>query len=807
MEPIAIIGLGCRFPKANNPEAFWQLLRDGVDAIAEVPPDRWNIDAFYSPEPATPGKMNSRWGGFLERVDQFDAAFFEIPPSEAEQMDPQQRLLLEVAWEAIENAGLQPETLAGSSTGVFIGLGNYDYHRSIFKEPQHLGIYSATGAFSSIAANRLSYAFDLRGPSLVIDTACSSSLVALHFACQSLRSGESSLCIVGGVSLVLSPEPNIAYSQSQLLAADGRCKTFDKQADGYVRGEGCGAVILKHLSRALADGDRILAVIRGSAVNQNGLSHGLTAPNGLSQKAVIEKALENAGVEPAQISYVEAHGTGTAIGDAIEMEAIQSVLKQNRSPDRPCWIGSAKTNIGHLDAASGMASVIKVALCLTYREIPPHLHLKQVNRYISLEGTPFAIPTTCQPWDVSENRLAGVSAFSFGGANAHVILEEAPARVPADRERDRPLHVLTLRAKSDAALRALAQSYAAFLSDRPEISLADICFTANTGRANFNRRLAVLGESAERLREQLLAFLANQKTGEWVSGKTKSRKRPKVVFVFTDGEPQYIDMGRQLYDTQPGFRQTLKRCEAILQPYLERSLLSVLYPESGTSSLLEQKAYAQPALFAVEYALAELWRSWGIEPVAVMGHGVGEFVAACVAGAFTLEDGLKLIAQRDLLQQTIGEVTLRSPNIKTVSPVTGELNGEEIATSEYWLNSQLQTVKLAESLENLYRQGYKVFVEISPQPVLEKIDRTCLSEEQGIRLSSLRRTEGDWQQMLLSLGELYIRGCPVSWTGFDRDYSRQRVALPTYPFQRSSYWLKTANARFDRTVASPTSER
>lgn len=346
VEPIAIIGIGCRFPKANNPEAFWQMLRDGVDAIAKVPSDRWDVDAFYDPNPATKGKMNTCWGGFLEQVDRFDANFFEISRREAEQIDPQQRLLLEVAWEALENAGILPEKLAGSSTGVFVGLGNYDYHRLIFKNSQSLGTYSATGAFSSIAANRLSYILDLQGPSLVIDTACSSSLFALHFACKSLQSHESNLCLVGGVSLILSPEPTISYCQSRLLAADGRCKTFDASADGYVRSEGCGVAILKRLDDALRDGDNILAIVKGSAVNQNGLSNGLTVPNGMSQQAVIRQALENAKVSPAEISYVETHGTGTLLGDAIEIEALKTVLG-DRAAEQPCWFGTVKTNIGH----------------------------------------------------------------------------------------------------------------------------------------------------------------------------------------------------------------------------------------------------------------------------------------------------------------------------------------------------------------------------------------------------------------------------------------------------------------------------
>lgn len=818
MEPVAIIGIGCRFPGANNPEAFWQLLQNGVDAISEVPPDRWDVDAFYDPKPATPGKMNTRWGGFLEQVDRFDPSFFGISADEARQIDPQQRLVLEVAWEAIENAGILPEKLAGSMTGVFIGLGNYDYHRLIFKDSLSLGTYSATGAFSSIAANRLSYVLQLQGPSLVIDTACSSSLVALHLASSSLQSGESNLCLVGGVSLILSPEPTISYSQSQLMAADGRCKTFDAKADGYVRGEGCGVVVIKRLSDALEDGDNILAVMRGSAVNQNSFSNGLTAPNGLAQQDVIRQALENAQVSPTQINYVEAHGTGTLLGDAIEVEALKAVLMPARSPDQHCWIGAVKTNIGHLEAASGMASLIKVVLSLQHEEIPPHLHLKQLNPYLSLDGSGFAIPTECQAWTAStKRRLACVSAFGFGGANAHVILEEAPVRTLAISKFERPLHLLTLRAKSEAALREVACRYQEFLSDRPKVSIADVCFTANTGRSQFNYYLAALAESSEQLRIALSAFSAGERVDGLVYNKVHIKKRPLIAFLFSGQGSEYVNMGRQLYETQPVFRQAIARCNEILQPYLEQPLISVLYPDSQA---LDETAYTRPALFAVEYALAQLWKSWGVKPSIVMGQDVGEYVAACVAGIFSLEDALKLIAFQTNLIQTLAseekqaiarEVTFSSPQINIVSAVTG-LNSSEIASPEYWCRQMRQSIGVATGMEILYEQGYTVFVEIGPQSTLSEIGRACLEEKasadsQPVCLPSLCEGNSEWQQMLLSLGELYVRGVPVDWTGFDKDYPRQRVELPTYPFERQRYWLESTKVEERETVSSDTSAK
>jgi acyl transferase domain-containing protein len=427
MEPIAIVGVGCRFPKAKNPEAFWQLLRNGVDAIAPVPKERWDIDAFYDPNPEAPGKMNTRWGGFLEQVDGFDAEFFGMSADEVEHTDPQQRLFLEVAWEALENAGIVPTSLAGSQTGVFVGMCTVDYHRLLYKNYSQIKEYSGIGTTFCIAANRLSYLLDLRGPGMAVDTACSSSLVTVHLACQSLRSGESDLCLAGGVNLILSPDSTISSSQTRMLSPTGRCKTFDANADGYVRGEGCGIIVLKRLSDATRDGDKILALIRGSAVNQDGLSNSLSAPNGLAQQAVIRQALKNANVQPAEISYVDAHAVGTSIGDAIELKALKAVLTEGREANQPCSIGSIKPSIGHLEAAAGMSALIKIVLSLQHEEIPPHLHFNELNPFVSLKNTPLSIPTELQKWPRGEKRrLAGVSAFGFGGTNAHVILEEAP---------------------------------------------------------------------------------------------------------------------------------------------------------------------------------------------------------------------------------------------------------------------------------------------------------------------------------------------------------------------------------------------
>ncbi|MBN1451246.1 MAG: amino acid adenylation domain-containing protein [Anaerolineales bacterium] len=653
-EPIAIIGLSCRFPKAPNPGAFWELLRGGVDAISEVPPDRWDVDAYHSPDPS-PGKITTRWGGFLGDVDLFDSHFFGISPREAARMDPQQRLLLEVSWEALENAFIPPQSLAGTRTGVFVGISSYDYSRLQFDDPEMIDAYAGTGNAHSIAANRLSYIFDLRGPSMAVDTACSSSLVATHLACQSLRNGESDLGLVGGVNLILTPELTITFSQARMLAPDGHCKTFDASADGYVRGEGCGVVVLKRLSDALRDGDNIMALIHGSAVNQDGRSNGLTAPNGQAQQDVIRQALANAQVAPHQIDYIEAHGTGTPLGDPIEIASLRAVLDDGQSNNR-VLVGSVKTNIGHLESAAGIAGLIKSVLAMQNEAIPPHLHLKEVNPYLSLEDSRLEIGTYLRPWKRRDKpRFAGVSSFGFGGTNAHLILSDAPPVVGSSEsssDLERPRHVLVLSAKSETALRELAQQTNHQLGIN-QGSLADLCFTANASRSHFEFRLGVQAGSQEELKNQLDAFVSNTNVHALTMGQAKPGIQPKIAFLFTGQGAQYPDMGNQLYETQPVFRVTIDQCAEILEAFLDRPLLEILFPSDKSDSSIHQTTYTQPALFAFEYALAQMWRSWGLEPHAVLGHSVGEYVAASIAGVFSLEDGLRLIAKRGRLMGTL----------------------------------------------------------------------------------------------------------------------------------------------------------
>jgi len=506
-DSVAIVGIGCRIPGARSPEAFWQLLRDGVDAISEIPSDRWDWRDFYDPDPTAPGKMNSRWGGFLEQVGGFDPGFFGIAPREAVRMDPQQRLLLEVAWEGLEDAGLAPDRLADSRTGVFIGISSSDYGQRQFSDTNLSDAYAGTGNALSIAANRLSYFFGLRGPSLAVDTACSSSLVAVHLACQSLQSGESTLALAGGVNLILSPAITINFTKAGFMAPDGRCKAFDAGANGYVRSEGAGVVVLKPLSRALSDGDRIYAVIRGSAINQDGRTNGLTAPSRRAQEDVLRDAYRRAGVSPGRIQYVEAHGTGTILGDPIEAKALGTVLAEERPPSRPCAVGSVKTNVGHLEAAAGIAGLIKVALSLKHRAIPPSLHFHEPNPHIPFDELPLRVQQKLAPWpDSPDPALAGVSSFGFGGTNAHVVLEEPPATlIPVDEEpKSARVNLLPISARGPGALRDLVRSYRDWLAADPPAGGADprnVCYSAALRRAHHTHRLAVMGHGPTELVE------------------------------------------------------------------------------------------------------------------------------------------------------------------------------------------------------------------------------------------------------------------------------------------------------------------
>jgi acyl transferase domain-containing protein/acyl carrier protein len=888
---IAVIGLACRFPGADHVDAFWHNLLHGVESITFFT-DEELIAAGLDPALVRhPHYVKAK--PILADAECFDAEFFDYSAREAEWMDPQHRILLECAWTCMEAAGYNPHHIDGK-VGIYAGAsmntyllnnlyGNRD--RLDLQDSLQVATLDSMGGFQMMVANdkdylttRISYKLNLTGPSVNVQTACSTALLAVHMACQSLLQGECDMVLAGGASVQAPQKAGHLYQDGMIVSSDGHCRAFDARADGTIFGSGVGVVLLKRLEDALADGDPIKAVIKGSATNNDGGTKvGYMAPSGEGQAAVVTEALAMAGIEPDTIGFVEAHGTGTNLGDPIEISGLTQAFRAKTDRERFCAVGSVKTNVGHLQIASGIAGLIKAVLALEHGVIPPSLHFDTPNPAIDWQHSPFFVNTTPVAWQATDGpRRAGVNSLGIGGSNVHVILEEAPAPVPVPQRMDRPQHVLTLSGRTDAALHEQARCYAAFLADHPDVSLADVCFTANTGRRAFDHRLAVVATSVEQVREDLSRFVDGA-SSRVSTGQYRHQTRPKVAFLFTGQGSQYVGMGRQLYDTQPTFRRTLDRCQELLEPWLEVPLLDVLYLAHTDASLLDQTAYTQPALFALEYALAELWKSWGIVPDAVMGHSLGEYAAACVAGVFSLEDGLTLVAERARLMQMLpraGEMaavfesearlrellapwphdvaiaaingvehtvvsgltasvralvaTLRASGIKTqwlntshafhsplmepmlidfaraagrihyaspqigmVSNLTGALMADEIATPEYWCRHIRQPVQFMCGMEALRAAGCGTFVEIGPKPVLLGMGARCLETEDATWLSSLRQGREDWSQLLQSLSHLSLEHT-VDWDGFDRDYPRRRVTLPTYPFQRQRYWLEPA---------------
>ncbi|NER48931.1 MAG: type I polyketide synthase, partial [Symploca sp. SIO1A3] len=981
---------------AKDHHQFWDNLAQGVNSITEITQQRWQVKDYYSTNPETPHKTISKWGGVMADIDQFDAQFFGISPREAQRMDPQQRIMLELSWSCLEDAGYSPSQLATNQVGVFIGASCYDSLLFLInKSEDDIDGHCGTGTWTSMIPNRLSSFFNFRGPSIPIDTACSSSLVAIHYGIDAISKSECEMALVGGISALMTPTPYIQMSKLGMLSPTGQCKTFDSKADGYVRGEGAGLILLKPLEKAIENGDRIYGVIQGSAINHGGKARTLTSPNLYAQAQVLRAAYTKANIAPNTVSYIEAHGTGTPLGDPIEINALKRSFRQlhqqyglKMSKQSYCGLGTVKTNIGHLEISAGMAGVIKVLLAMKHRQLPKIVNFQELNPRIELEGSPFYIVKETQEWQQLKTeagetipRRAGVSSFGVGGVNAHIVLEEPPELSDAETRKrgdtrkgnstsyfvhpletqrtevERPLQILTISAQTETTLKELATKYKRYLHSNLEVPISDICFSANTGRTHWAERLAVVANSRDELQEKLGDFLQDHETNGVIRGKTESRA---IAFLFTGQGSQYVQMGRQLYETQPTFNQTLNQCQEILEPYLEVPLLKVLYPDHSQKSketenseilpLLDQTAYTQPALFALEYALVKLWESWGIKPDVVMGHSVGEYVAACVAGVFSLEDGLKLIALRGRLMQQLpaegemvsllasesqvteaianyssqvaiaaingpeslvisgereaiakicrqleatgvktkplqvshafhsplmepmlaefaavaNQITYHRPRIPLISNVTGQQVGTEITKAEYWVDHVRQPVRFADSMATLHQQGYKLFLEIGPKPVLLGMGRQCLPEEIGVWLPSLRpgiplpsplnpppvplkspsrpplkggsqkmlrswrpgEARGcygfddpgkpedatvlmneEWQLMLSSLGQLYVQGAQVDWLGFDQYYARRKVALPTYPFQRKSYWLERKKDYQPKPYSSTTKNR
>src|SRR5690242_18823804 len=834
--PIAIVGMACRFPLGDTPDALWTNLQAGRDGVATVPAERWTAAAGASGH-----------GAFLRDIDRFDAAFFGISPREAVVMDPQQRIVLEVAWEALENAGIAADRLEATRTGVYLGCCTADYARLGDADAQASDGYAATGGAPGVAAGRIAYTLGFNGPALVVDTACSSSLVALHLAVQGLRAGECTVALAGGVNLTLLPQGAATLDRLQMLSPDGHCKAFDALADGFVRGEGCGVVVLKRLSDAEAAGDRVLAVIRGTAVNQDGRSAGLTAPNGPAQEAVIRAALANAGLSPDAVDAVEAHGTGTSLGDPIEMHALAAVFAGRSKPLR---VGSVKTNIGHTEAAAGIAGLVKAVLMLRHQTVPASLHFKTLNPHIDLGGVPIEIPTASTK---AELGCVGVSSFGFSGTNAHVVLERAPAKTAAD---PRPAHLLTLSARDPAALEQLRSRW--FEALTPTADLAALARSA-AGRARQPQRLAVVATDAAAARTALSTAAAS------------AVGRPRVAFLCTGQGSTYAGMAARLMDLAPVFRSVVERCDAVMG--LDRPLAQLF----NDGALLARTDYAQPALYALSAGLGALWRSWGIEPVAVLGHSVGEYAAAHLAGVLTLEDGARLIATRGRLMQALPagggmaallgteemvrdllarhpEVELagvNSPKAMTVAapaaaidrlladpalssgmagqkltvshafhskllepmldelaaaanqvthgpatvPVVGNLDGSIVAKHDgaYWRAHARQPVRFAAGLQTLAQMGCTHLVELGAQPILSGFARTA--HPAMAALPSLTRPRPNapqgqaWITLMEAAARLWRDGAPLDGLALNAPFPTAPTDAPTYPFQRQPYWL------------------
>jgi acyl transferase domain-containing protein len=897
-DSIAIIGMACRFPGANNAAEFWQNLRNGVESLSIFPDSVLEASGIDAASLKHPNYV--KVGAILKDIELMDATFFGLTAQEAEMMDPQHRLFLECAWEALENAGYSPEATQGS-VGVFAGSRISEYLLFNQVPPDLAGLTSGSLVthFQRLVANdkdylatRVSFKLNLKGPSITVQSACSTSLVAVHLACESLLNGQCDIALAGGAAVRVPQRAGYFYSEGMIFSPDGHTRAFDTKAGGTIFSSGVGVVALKRLDDALADRDWIHAVIVGTAINNDGSStkSGFTAPSVDGQAAVITEALSVAHVEPEMISYLETHGTGTPLGDTIEIAALNQVFRAKTPAQGFCAIGSVKTNIGHTCQAAGIAGLIKTVLMLRHKLLVPSLNFDEPNPQIEFVNSPFYVNTALTEWTSDETpRCAGVSSFGIGGTNAHVVLEEAPVVAAVQPEVERPWHLLCLSAKSEGALRELASRYERYLAVHPSVSLGDVCFTAHMGRSHFTHRVSVVADSLVEMSLKLAAFAGGEKTRGVLSPQGQlSHRQSKVAWLFTGQGSQYVNMGRQLYNTQPTFRRTLDQCDALLRPYLKQSLLAIIYPERRGTSPLDDTAYTQPAIFALEYALAQVWRSWGIEPEVVMGHSVGEYVAACVAGVLSLEDGLKLIAERGRLMQALptngamaavftdearvtaavapqadlvsiaaingpenivisgeqravqlilkqlesegiqsqwlrvshafhsplmasildpferiaSDVRFASPQIKLISNVTGQLADQTIVTRlEYWRHHIREIVRFSEATKTLYEQGCEIFIEIGPHPALLGMGQRCLPEGVGLWLPSLRQGRDDWQQMLQSLGALYVHGLNVDWGRFDRDYPRRRVELPTYPFQRQRYWIEPATHYTKQPVA------
>ncbi|MFI7002081.1 beta-ketoacyl synthase N-terminal-like domain-containing protein [Nocardia sp. NPDC050175] len=812
-EPIAIVSMACRLPGGvRSPEDMWRVLIDGTDTVGSLPADRgWNIDSFFDPEPGLPGKCYTRHGGFLSGADEFDPGFFGISPHEAVAMDPQQRLLLTTTWELLERAGIKPESLRDTRTGVFTGLLGADYYPGMDRTPVEYAGYAMTGSGASVASGRVSYLLGLTGPALTVDTACSSSLVAIHLAMRSLRAGECELAVAGGATVMATPEVLIEFSMQRGLAADGRCKPFSATADGTVLGEGAGVVLLARQSVAERLGYPILALITGSAVNQDGASNGMTAPNGTAQRALISAALADAGLTAAEVDAVEAHGTGTRLGDPIEAEALLDAYGPGHSAARPLLLGSLKSNFGHPQAAAGVAGVIKQVLAIRAGVLPKTLHLDRVTAQVDLAGGNIALLDAQRPWpEVDRPRRAGVSSFGISGTNAHLILEQAPE--PARSATPRPETTVPLwvpvTARDAEALAAQAARVRDHLGTHPDLELADVAYSLATTRTAFEHRAVVLTDSRTRLSEALDA-LSRGVPHPLVS--TGRAGHGRVAFLFAGEAVLRPGLGAGLHARNPLFASTFDDITAEFDRHLDRPLRELMFSTTPSdTTLLATPEYARPALFAFEAALAAQLREWGVRPDYLGGHGLGELTAAYVAGVWSLADACALVAAHSMLtaavpsgaataESAIGRfrsvaegLSYRRPDLPIFSAVTGDLDdGERLISPDHWVRHATMPARFSAAVRALRLAGVSALLGIGPDGTVAAMAAECGNEMAGIEALDVLPTgpvEYEADAVARALGAAYSVGVEVDWDRVFAAAEPRRVTLPTYPFAERRYW-------------------